>query len=121
MQTAFIPRPGGGVFVRWMYAEDEDSVRRAVELVPETIWDATPHRMGIARGGLLIFDSAYPGDALPTSSGDRAIIDAVRIEVAPGIYRVDTADYEPDDSTRVILHRLRSEDPNAFDGTPLSE
>jgi hypothetical protein len=120
MQTAFIPRPTGGVLVRWMYAENEDSIRRAVEVVPESLWEATPHRMGIGPEGILVFDSAYPGDALPTPSGDGAITNSIHIEIPAGTYRVDTADYEPDDSTRLILHRLRREDPEALDGAPLS-
>jgi len=108
MPTAFIPKPGGGVLVRWMYAENEEDARRAVEKVPESVWKATPHKIEVGQRGLLvIFDAACPGDELPpTEDGG---IDAlwIPIDLPPGAYLVDTADYQPDGSTGLILHRLR--------------
>jgi len=107
MQTTFIPKPGGGVLVRWMYAENEASVRRAVETIPEAAWEATAHRIEVGQEGILVFDSAFPGDALPPPEDDPADVPWIRIGLPPGSYLVDTSDYEPDASTRLILHRLR--------------
>lgn len=107
MQTAFIPHPGGGTFVRWMYAENEGSVLQAPESVPETAWVPTPHRIEVSREGLLVFDSALPGDALPPPPDGVEPASWIHIELSEGTYTAETAEYEPDGSTRLILHRLR--------------
>lgn len=120
MQTAFISASEGGIFVRWMWAESEDGVRRALGAVPESAWGPTSHRIEVAREGLLVFDSAWPGDALPPPSKDVLPASWARIELPEGTYMVDTADYEPDDSTRLILHRLRGRRSGPLDRTPPS-
>lgn len=120
MQTAFLPSHDGGIAVRWMYAEDEDGVWRAVGAVPESAWELTPHRIEVAREGILVFDSAYPGDALPASLNDGAAAPWIRIELSSGTYLVDMADYGPDSSTRLILHRLRKIQADLADSTLLS-
>jgi hypothetical protein len=96
------------LIVRWMYAESEEGVLRAVRSVPEDVWEATPHRACVGRGGLLLFDSAYPGDSLPNTCGDGANVPWLEVAIPPGTYQVDTADYEPDESARLILHRFRT-------------
>jgi hypothetical protein len=120
MQTAFVPNAEGGIFVRWICAESEDDVRRTLGAIPESAWESTPHRIEVAREGLIVFDSAYPGDALPPPADDVVPASWIRIELPPGTYRVDTADHEPDDSTRLILHRLRWCHPDFVDRTPSS-
>jgi hypothetical protein len=107
MQTAFIPRPGGGTFVRWMYAVSEGGVLRALRSVTESAWEPTPHRIQVCSGGLLVFDSALPGDALPPPPNASDPTPWIQVELPEGNYMVDTADHEPDGSTRLILHRLR--------------
>ena len=107
MQTAFIPATGGGLLVRWMYAEGEEEVLRAVESAPEAIWQPTPYRLRVGRGGLLLFDSVFPGDGLPSICGDGANVPWLKVPVSRGTYEVDTADYVPDEETHLILHRLR--------------
>lgn len=107
MQTAFIPNPEGGIFVRWMYAEGEGGVLRALGSVPESAWEPTPHRIEVSREGLFVFDSAFPGDAFPPPPNGVGLASWIHVELPEGNYRVDTADYEPDGSTRLILHRLR--------------
>jgi hypothetical protein len=66
MRTAFVSKRDGGVLVRWMHAEDENGVRRAVETIPEAVWEATPHWIEVGQEGIFVFDSAFPGDALPS-------------------------------------------------------
>jgi hypothetical protein len=106
MQTTFLPMKDCGLIVRWMWAECEEDVLRAVRSVPENVWEATPHRLQVGEGDLLLFDSAYPGDDLP-KTGDGAEIPWLKLPVPRGTYEIDTADYQPDERTRLILHRLR--------------
>ena len=107
MQTTMLPTEGGCLIVRWMYAESEEDVLSAARSVPEDLWEETPHRIDVGIGGLLILDSAYPGDGRPTACGDGANVSWLNVALPPGTYTVDTADYHPDDLTRLILHRLR--------------
>jgi Immunity protein 21 len=106
LETAFQPTEDGGIFVRWVHAQQEEDVVRAVQVVPEDVWQPSPHMFHVRRGGLLLFDSACPGDDLP-SPRIEGVVSWMRVPVPGGTYEVDTADYEPDDHTRVILHRLR--------------
>lgn len=51
MRAAFVSKPDGGVLIRWMYAENEAGVQRAVEEIPESVWEATPHKIKVGRRG----------------------------------------------------------------------
>ena len=106
MQTTILPTGDGGLVVRWMWAESDEDVRRAARSAPEGVWGATSHRFDVGGGGLLLFDSAYPGDDLPTTS-EGAGVPWLRVTVPSGTYEIDTADHQPDEQTRLILHRLR--------------
>ena len=107
MQTTIIPSDGGGLIVRWFHAESEDDVLHAVQSVPEDAWESTTIKIQIGLGGLLVFDSAYPGDGLPVSPSEDGSVSWLGVAFARGNYEIDTIDYEPNDQTRLILHRLR--------------
>ena len=108
MLTTILPTNGGVLIVRWMYAESEEEVLRSVRFVPEDAWEATPHQVNVGSGALILFDSAYPGDDLPTTCADGANVPWMKVAVPMGIYEVHTADYQPNDSTRLILHRMQA-------------
>ncbi|WP_373926529.1 Imm21 family immunity protein [Paludisphaera borealis] len=106
MMTAFVPQPAGGLLVRWMYGEDDGAVSRAVCAIPVEVWKTTPHQLPVGWGEILVFDSAYPGDALPVSI-EGGTTPWLRIALPQGNYHIDTAVYCPDESTSLVLHRLR--------------
>jgi len=106
MQATILPASDGGLIVRWMWAECEEDVIQVIRSVPEDVWEAISHRFNVGEGDLLLFDSAYPGDDLPTTSAGTNV-PWLRVSVPRGTYEIDTADYEPDQRTRLILHRLR--------------
>ena len=107
MLTTILPTNDCVLIVRWMYAESEEELLRAAQSLPEEVWEATPHRVHVGSGGLVLFDSAYPGDNLPSTCDDGANAPWMIVPVPTGNYEVATALYQPDDSTRLILHRLR--------------
>jgi hypothetical protein len=106
MPTAFLPTQEGWLIVRWMHAECEEDVVRAVQSAPKDVWEATPHQIHVGSGGLLLSDSAFPGNDLPSSSTEGAF-PWLKVPVPKGRYEIDTADYQPDEQTRLTLHRLR--------------
>jgi hypothetical protein len=106
MQTAFIPSAEGGVLVRWGCAASEDAVLRAVGAVEESSWSPTVHRLPVGTDGAIMFDSAYPGGDVPAALRQGEHPAALAVPLAAGSYRVETADYRPDDETCLILHRL---------------
>src|SRR5262249_28864254 len=107
MQTAFLAAHDSGLFLRWQCAESEEDVLRAAENVPEPAWESTPHGIRIGGPGLLVSGSAYPGDALPEVCGEGGTVPWLHLPMPDGEYRIDTVDYQLDEQTRVILHRLR--------------
>ena len=64
LATTFLPKKDGGLIVRWVHAECEEDVVRAIQVVPENAWEPTPHIFHVGSGGLLLFDSACPGEEL---------------------------------------------------------
>jgi hypothetical protein len=89
--------PGGGLLVRWRYAQDEASVVRALADIPEAIWEPAQFELRVGNGPLYLFDAAYPG-AMAT--------EYLVVELRSGHYAAATAVYEPDDFTALVLHRL---------------
>jgi hypothetical protein len=110
MPTTFLPTGEGGLIARWMCAESEEDVLWAIRSVPEDVWETTSHRVHVGEGGLLLFDSAYPGDDLSGTCGDGANVPWLVVDLLQGAYEIDTSLYQPDDLTRLILHRLRRSD-----------
>ncbi len=106
MSTAFLPTGDGCLLIRWIHAENEKDVVRAARSVPKSHWEHFPHPFRVGRSGLLLFDSANPGDDLPPPLSE-GIWSWSRLPVSTGTYLVSTGDYQPDDPTHVILHRLR--------------
>jgi hypothetical protein len=110
LHTAFLPIEEGGLIVRWVHAERDADVLRAVPIVTQDLWAATRHRIHVGACGLLLFDSAYPGDELPSAYVGEAT-PWLRIVIPKGTYEVDTAEYAPDQSIHLVLHRFRRADP----------
>lgn len=88
-----------GMLIRWLYAENEEEVLEALRRVPHSIWEATGLMFIVGTEPLYLFDAACPGKEL---TDDERLI----VNVNPGSYAVDTASYEPDDKTALILHRF---------------
>jgi hypothetical protein len=99
MPTTWIPSSGGGILVRWLYAESDSSALRALSKVSEELWQDTGHTFHVPSGPLCLFDSALVGRDL---NDDQVL----HIHISPGIYRVDTVEFRPDENTFLVLHRL---------------
>jgi hypothetical protein len=106
MATTFFPTADGGIFVRWIHAENEEDVVRAVRSVPESLWERFPHTFDVGRAGLLLLDSACQGDERRPPSAD-GVFSWMKLSVPNGTYQVYTADYQPDEWTHLILHRIK--------------
>lgn len=48
-------------------------------------------------GRAVIFDAAYSGEGIEAS---------LQLELVPGTYSIDTAEYAPDEETALLPHRL---------------
>ncbi|MFL5576192.1 MAG: Imm21 family immunity protein [Gemmatimonadaceae bacterium] len=94
-----LPREGGGLFVRWVYADDDAAVARALESVSTARFDATGLVFPVRQSDLVLFDSAMPGYDIRTAHQT--------VVMWPGWYTVESARMSPDPHTSVVLHRLR--------------
>ncbi len=106
MRTAFIPSGDGGILVRWGYAPSEEAVVRAIGDVGESIWSPIGHRLRVGTDGAIMFDAACPRGEEPGKRRPGECRAALDVPLAAGSYRVETADYRPNDETWLILHRL---------------
>lgn len=87
LATTFLTTEDGAIFVRWVHAENEEDVVRAAQIVPEDVWVSAASRFHVGRGGLLLFDSACPGDDLPDSRL-KGIRSWTHVPVPSGTYEV---------------------------------
>jgi hypothetical protein len=93
-----------GYFVRCRFCDKDDAVRAALEDVPERLFKRGQARFAFERGPLILFDSSVPGREFRTLAG---VSGHQRIDLPPGTYTIETAEYEPDRETSLLLHRLR--------------
>ncbi len=101
MQTTWLPleEGAGGLFVRWMYADDESLAIQHLKSIPDEIFELTSLQFHVRQQKLLLFDSAAPGSEVQAE-------ETLEIDLIPGTYSIETATFKPDNSTAFILHRL---------------
>jgi len=101
MSTTWVRTDGEavGMFVRWIYAEDDAAVELALAQIPSTIFKGATVRATLQSKEYWLLDSAIDG-AWPDFS------DFVKVVLAPGDYDVETAVYSPNPETCLVLNRL---------------
>ncbi|NQU24810.1 MAG: hypothetical protein HQ567_26300 [Candidatus Nealsonbacteria bacterium] len=107
MQTAWIP--GGhrddGVLVRWMFAESEEEVVDSLRIIPGGIF-RREFLFRVEGPKLLLFDSGLAGRNVKSRPEEY-----LSIELEPGLYQIETAVYEPDEKTCMVVHRFKLSAP----------
>lgn len=94
--TTFLPEHS--LFVRRLAADSEEVARAAVgQGLVEAEWEESTDWE--VPGPVVLFDSAYSAEDLDSTG-------SLRVELAPGRYRVESAYVEPDDDTWLVLIRL---------------
>jgi hypothetical protein len=87
-----------GYLVRWMFGDSDADIDAAVLRAPSLLFSKVDLYIEIG-GPMRLFDSAFPGDQIVTSSA--------RVEVPVGTYAIATAEYSPDSHTSILLHKLQ--------------
>jgi len=101
LSTAWLPfadRPGG-VFVRWHYGENEESVSSRQTEMLEYESGEPEVTLHVLSSPLLVFDSGIPGLEVDKSEG-------LLLELTPGTYHIGSAKFNPDSMTSMLLHRV---------------
>jgi hypothetical protein len=91
------PTQNGGTIVRWRYANSEDEIANALAGVSNELFMGQALHMSVNEP-LVMFDAAMPGHDIVSPH--------LRFEISHGQYAVQTATYEPDSSTSLLLHRF---------------
>jgi immunity protein 21 of polymorphic toxin system len=98
---------GGGILIRWFYANSDADVMAAVERVPEAAWVDDGLALVVGQAPLYLMDSTSPGGELgqldKLGTGD----DHLTIDLPAGCYALATAIVEPVPHTSLVLHRLK--------------
>ncbi len=98
-----------GVLVRWVYAENLDSVVKHIQsIVPSELEWESEGIVNFTSTSLILFDSALPGCGieetakvvLPGYEKDR---DFIKIDLKAGSYNIKSCYYEPDKKTSLLL------------------
>ena len=97
LRTTWVPKPQGGMFVRWVAAEDEAAAMAAVDAGADATWTPTGCTFTTAGGVHLLFPASV--------SGSDATRECLAFELKEGDYNVTSAMLEQGDST-VLVYRL---------------
>jgi hypothetical protein len=102
-QTAWWPFASerGGILVRWIAADDEQSVIQHLKNLPLTRFPMPILSMMVPEGPLILFDSAFPGHRIDQGY-------SAQIKLPPQLYGVATWVYSEADKISLILHKLES-------------
>jgi hypothetical protein len=98
-RTTWLPNKKGGLLVRWVYADREDSLS---ELLSDPSISEALSASGVSfmtPGTCLLFDSAEPGDDIRG--------DSMALALEPGTYAVASAIVNPSAEVRLVIHQLR--------------
>ncbi|WP_392533076.1 Imm21 family immunity protein [Nostoc sp. C117] len=98
--TAWFPYPDeeGGIFLRWIFAPDEESMLKSLNGIPNKGWE----KNGIFNAkssSFKLIDSSCPGIDVEEN-------ESLAITLNPGNYDLATLEYQPDVSTHLRLHKL---------------
>jgi hypothetical protein len=85
----------GGLFIRSMIAIDEQRIDDVVSSLPADIWGEPTVVLNITNTPLLLFDSACPGPQID---------EFLPVALPVGRFRVQTAVFDPDLETSLVLH-----------------
>lgn len=91
------PNQGGGFLVRTLWSSHAEAVTDALRRIPENAWIPEMFEFDARDGTLGLFSAAEPAEAAA---------DVLTFFVAPGTYKVLSANVEPDPGTCLIVHRL---------------
>lgn len=102
MQTTWVSwsSVGGGMLARWMFAESDADFLRWLQLIPEAIF-RPEFQFSVEGSPLVLFDSAFAGRNVKQRPEEY-----LSIELEPGTYEIETAVYQPDARTSMVVHRF---------------
>lgn len=86
-----------GMLVHWEWAESEQVVSESLARIPDDIWQLEDFTFSVGMEPLCLFDAGYRGKHME---------DYLLIDLQAGTYSVATAEYEPDQKTSLVLHKL---------------
>jgi hypothetical protein len=95
--TTWIQYEYGGVLVRWVHADSEQAVERALASLNAVSFTRTDVAV-VVEGSCWLADAADAGDGLANRS--------LLVRIQPGTYRVETGMLSPRPDTRLLLHKL---------------
>lgn len=101
LMTAWLPLVDGGLLIRWVYAEDEETILSAAKNIPNDCYKDSGVTLAVGEHPLVLF-------AACESSSDQ-VYPRVEFKIPSGYYRILTSRYEPDANTSLLCHRLQLE------------
>jgi hypothetical protein len=103
MPTAWWPIPSieGGLLVRWLFADNDNSVMQALKSLSIDAFQPAELAFNVTFPALTLFDSAWGGVEIHLYPSE-----TLTITLKEGLYGVSTLTYTPDSETSLVLHKL---------------
>jgi len=103
LQTTWLPRHEnfGGVFIRWICAENEEAIIDSLDNLKLNAQENTGLNFTVRSDvPMRLFDAAFSGSAALAS--DEGLV----IQIAPGAYKLTTIECSPTPKTKFLAHRI---------------
>lgn len=100
LKTTWLARPHGGLFVRWIAADDEASALGALDAAADTTWSPTGCSYTTAGGAHVLFPASMNGDDALAKEGA-----SLTFDLRDGDYDVTTTVLEQGRAS-IIVYRL---------------
>jgi len=101
LMTTWLPMADGGLLVRWVHADNEETVLAAAQRISDEAFEDSGLRLEVGPSPLVLFAAC--------ESGHDRIYPRIEFELPCGRYRILTSLHRPDESTSLICHRLQAE------------
>jgi len=103
LYTCFTNTLAHPTLLRLICANELEEAQDACNSIPESIWTRTDFTVNVGDQGLVLIDSYMIGPELHEYDEDSWC----PLDVEEGRYAIETAEYEPERSTSLLLHRFR--------------
>lgn len=101
LMTTWLPLSDGGLLVRWVYADDEESLIATARRVPDDAYRDSGWTFSVDNSPLVLFAAC--------ESSESRIYPRMEFHLPSGRYRILTSEYEEGGRSATICHRLQKQ------------
>src|SRR6185295_2304307 len=97
--TTWLPLADGGLLVRWVCADSEEALITAAQVIPDNAYVDSGLSLHVGDSPLVLLAAC--------ECFDDQIYPRLEFRLLPGEYSIGTIEYDADENTSLICHRLK--------------